>query len=66
MKQPMFDFQIEDVRRYNECAYYGHCGPIWFVEFRDFTSIVVLYNSPSDLNFEGRMVGNFIMEQELL
>ena len=63
MKQPMFDFQIVDVRRYNECAYYG---PIWFVEFGDFTSIVVLYNSPSDLDFDGRMAGNFILEQELL
>ncbi len=64
----MFDFGIESVKRYNECAYYGR---IWLVEFRDYTSLLVMENSAVDfVEVDGipmaTIEGNFVMEEKPL
>ena len=53
----MFDFGIESVTRYNEIAFYG---PLWLVEFRDWSSVIVIAD-PIDSPER-----NFVMEEESL
>lgn len=62
---PWFDLSIEAVRSYGEIAYYGR---IWLVQFRDWTTVMVIEESTEQQNANVRRGGepqeNYLLEEE--
>jgi hypothetical protein len=67
----MLDLGIEAVKRYHQIAYYGS---IWLVEFRDYSTVLVIEEDPLQLDEDKKTHGrdpwfqpqeNYIVGEEL-